>query len=81
MQDILFLAFLTGVLVLLAVVAFLFSHPRLADLTWGVCFLPYWVCLLVCWNGLYILASLCWFCAALGLVPSGLAEAAAMGRL
>ena len=39
-----------------------------------------WVCLLVCWNWLCILASLCWFCAALGLMPSRLAEAAAMGR-
>ena len=40
-----------------------------------------WICLLACWNGLCILASLCWFCAALGLVPSGLAEAATMDSL
>ena len=46
------------------------------NMAWGVWFLPSWGCLLVCWNGLCILASLCWFCVALGLVPYGLAEVA-----
>jgi len=41
---------------------------------------PLRCCLLVCWNGLRILASLCWFYAALEtLVSSRLEEAAAFG--
>jgi hypothetical protein len=37
--------------------------------------------LLVCWNGLCILAPLYWFVQLLRLVPSGLTEANAMDRL
>jgi hypothetical protein len=70
-------------------------YPHIAGETWvklgnsllSACDVGWWVvsvlmvCSSVCWNGLCILASSSWFCAALGLVPSRIAEAAAMGRL
>ncbi|KAL9400786.1 hypothetical protein Peur_004635 [Populus x canadensis] len=70
---VLLFAFLLGLLMLLAVLLIFYS------LTLGY-YYPLRCCLLVCWNGLRILASLCWFCVALeALVSSGLEEAAAFG--